>query len=168
MLTIAILISTLSHRIRRQVEMSRAREHHTEVLYRLGRKLTSIAGTYQLVTAAQAELSESFASEVSVFLPDESRQLRRACGGPDDPGATEREIAGTGTDTLPEANAIYVPLTVGSGAVGVLALRSADPARFTAPDQRQLLRMAADQLAMSIERDRLAEHAQKVLQQKGT
>jgi K+-sensing histidine kinase KdpD len=47
--------------------------------------------------------------------------------------------------------------------VGVLALRSIELGRFTAPDQRQLIEMAANQLALAIERDSMAEQAQKVL-----
>jgi two-component system, OmpR family, sensor histidine kinase KdpD len=74
-------------------------------------------------------------------------------------------LAGAGTDTLPDANAIYVPLSSPRGRVGVLALRSLELGRFTAPDQRQLLEMAANQLALAIERAALAEEAQRVLMQ---
>jgi len=175
MLTIAILISTLSHRIRRQVEMLRQRERRTEALYHLSRKLAATAGLYQLVTIAQLEISASFASEVAIFLPDESNRLKATIGGPNSFAAIEKEIAvaqwvfehgqlaGAGTDTLPDANAIYVPLTGSRGTVGVLALRSIELGRFTAPDQRQLIEMVANQLALAIERDSLAEQAQKVL-----
>jgi two-component system sensor histidine kinase KdpD len=174
MLTIAILISTLSHRIRRQVEMLRRREQRTEALYHLSRKLAATAGMYQLVTTAQSELSASLAGEVAIFLPDESNRLK-ATVGPTNLAATEREIAvaqwvfehgqlaGAGTDTLPDVNALYAPLISPRGTVGVLALKSIDLGRFTSPDQRQLLEMAANQLALAIERDSLAEQAQKVL-----
>jgi two-component system sensor histidine kinase KdpD len=165
MLTISILISTLSHRIRRQVEMLRQRERRTEALYHLSRKLAATAGIHQLVAAAELQLSASFASEVAIFLPDESNRLKATVGGPNSFAALEKEIAvaqwvfehgqlaGAGTDTLPNANAIYVPLIGPSGTVGVLALRSIDLGRFTTPDQRQLLEMAANQLALAIERD---------------
>jgi len=175
MLTIAILISTLSHRIRRQVEMLRQRERRTEALYHLSRKLAATAGLYQLVTIAQLEISASFASEVAIFLPDESNRLKATIGGPNSFAAIEKEIAvaqwvfehgqlaGAGTDTLPDANAIYVPLIGSRGTVGVLALRSIELGRFASPDQRQLIEMVANQLALAIERDSLAEQAQKVL-----
>ena len=113
MLTISVLISTLAHRIRRQAEASRQRERRTESLYRLSRKLAGTAGTHQLVTAAEMELAESFASEVAIFLPDESGRLKATIGGPASFTANEREIAvaqwvfehgqlaGAGTDTLP-------------------------------------------------------------------
>ena len=172
MLTIAVLISTLTHRIRQQVEISRQRERHTEALYHLSRKLAATAGTQQLVAAAELQLSESFASEVAIFLPDKSNRLKAAAGGPNSFAALEKEIAvaqwvfdhsrlaGACTDTLPDANAIYVPLVGPSGTVGVLAMRSIELGRFKAPDQRQLLEMAANQLALAIGRDRLAEQFQ--------
>ena len=180
MLTISILISTLAHRIRRQVETLRQREWRTETLYRLSRKLAATAGTHQLVATAQQQLSESLASEVAIFLPDESNRLKATVGKPNSFAAIEKEIAvaqwvyehnqiaGAGTDTLPNANAIYVPMACPRGAVGVLGLKPDEPGRFNAPDQRQILEMAADQLALSIERDRLAEQAQNILRRKGT
>jgi two-component system sensor histidine kinase KdpD len=179
MLAIAILISALADQIHRQVETLRQRQWRTEALYRLSRKLSATAGIHQLVAAAQKQLSESLASEVAIFLPDESKRLKAAVSRSDSFAASEKEIAvaqwvyehnqmaGSGTDTLPNSKAIYVPLTSPRGAVGVLGLKPAEPARFSAPDQRQILEMAADQLALSIERDQLAEQAQEVLKRKG-
>ena len=180
MLTIAILISTLAFRVRLQVETLRQRQWRTEALYRLSRKLAATAGTHQLVAVAQELLSESLTSEVAIFLPDEAGRLKAAVSRPSSFAGMEKEIAvaqwvyehnqiaGAGTDTLPDANAIYVPMTCPRGAVGVLGLKSDEPGKFNAPDQRQILEMAADQLALSIERDRLAEQIQEVLRQKGT
>jgi two-component system sensor histidine kinase KdpD len=180
MLTIAILISTLAFRVRLQVETLRQRQWRTEALYRLSRKLAATAGAHQLVAVAQELLSESLTSEVAIFLPDETGRLKAAVSRPSSFAGMEKEvvvaqwvyehnqIAGAGTDTLPDANAIYVPMTCPQGTVGVLGLKSDEPGRFNAPDQRQILEMAADQLALSIERDRLAEQIQEVLRQKGT
>jgi two-component system sensor histidine kinase KdpD len=177
MLVISVLISTLADRIRRQAEASRQRERRTGVLYRFSRKLAGIAGTHQLVTAAEAQLSENFASEVAIFLPDESGKLKATLGGSASFAANEREIAvaqwvfehgqlaGTGTDTLPDAQALYLPLGGSQGAVGVLALRPIELGRFNAPDQRQMLETLASQIALAIERDTLAEQAQKILVQ---
>lgn len=178
MLTIAILISTLAFRVRLQVETLRQRQWRTEALYRLSRKLAATAGTHQLVAVAQELLSESLTSEVAIFLPDEAGRLKAAVSRPSSFAGMEKEIvvaqwvyehnqiAGAGTDTLPDANAIYVPIICPRGTVGVLGLKSGEPDKFNAPDQRQILEMAADQLALSIERDRLAEQIQDVLRQK--
>ncbi len=175
MLAIAIVISTLSHRIRRQAEMSRQREQRTEALYHLSQSLASTAGVYQLAVTAQSQLSKSFASEVTIFLPDEFNHLKASLGGSDSSVSIEREIAvarwvfehgqiaGAGTDTLPDTNTLYVPLIGTRGTVGVLALMSVKHGRFTPLDQRQFLEMAANQLALAIERDISADQARKIL-----
>jgi len=180
MLVISVLISTLADRIRRQANSSRQRERRTEALYRLSRRLAETAGTHQLVAAAEMELAQSYASEVAIFLPDGSGRLKATFGGPASFTANERELAvaqwtfehgqlaGTGTDTLPDAHALYVPLASPKGAVGVLALRPLELGRFNPPDQRQLLETLASQIALAIERDSLAEQARRVLVQAET
>jgi two-component system sensor histidine kinase KdpD len=187
MLVIAVLISTLAHRIHLQVETMRQRQWRTEALYRLSRKLASTAGISQLVAEAQKQLSETLSSEVSIFLPEGfdssiasgAGRLKPVVGRGSGFAAVEKEIAvaqwayehnqiaGAGTDTLPDAIAIYVPMTCPRGVIGVLGVKSYEQGRFAVPDQRQILEMAADQLALSIERDRLAEQAQQVLKLKG-
>ena len=175
MLAITIVISTLSHRIRRQADMSRQREQRTEILYHLSQNLASTAGVYQLAATAQSQLSKSFASEVAIFLPDEFNHLKATIGGFDSLVSIEKgfavaqwvfehgQIAGAGTDTLPDTNALYIPLIGTIGTVGVLAVMSVKPDRFVLPDQRQFLEMAANQLALAIERDVSAEQARKIL-----
>jgi two-component system sensor histidine kinase KdpD len=180
MLIISVLISTLADRIRRQANASRQRERRTEALYRLSHKLAQTAGTHQLVAAAEMELAQSYASEVAIFLPDDAGRLKATLGGPASFTANERELAvaqwtfehgqlaGAGTDTLPDAHALYVPLTSPKGSVGVLALRPLELGRFNPPDQRQLLETLARQIALAIERDSLAEQARRVLVQAET
>jgi two-component system sensor histidine kinase KdpD len=175
MLAIAVIISTLSHRIRRQAEMSRQRQQRTETLYHLSRKLAATAGIHQLVSTAQIELSKSLASKVTIFLPDQSSRLKAPFGEIDNMTLAEKEIAvaqwvfehgqpaGAGTDTLTDAAALYIPLKGTRGTVGVLALKAAKQGKIISPDHRQFLEMAANQLAPAIERDISAELARKVL-----
>jgi len=175
MLAIALIISTLSHRIRRQADMSRQREQRTEALYHLSQNLASTAGVYQLVTTAQSQLSKILSSRVAVFLPDGFNHLKAPIGDSDSLISIEKEIAiaqwvfehsqiaGIGTDTLPNAKALYVPLIGTCGTVGVLALMSGKQNQFVSPDQRQFLEIAANQLALAIERDIAAEQARNIL-----
>ena len=177
MLVISIFISDLAHRIRRQAEASRQRERRAEALYHLSRKLAGTVGAHQLAVVAERELAASFAGEAAIFLPDDQGKLKTTVAGSAGLAANQRElavaqwtfehgsVAGVGTDTLPDANALYVPLTGSKGAVGVLALRPLGSERFDSPDQRQLLETFASQIALAIERDRLAEQAQKLLVQ---
>src|SRR5215471_14144986 len=71
-----------------------------------------------------------------------------------------RQMAGLGTATLPSAAALYLPLLVSRGAVGVLGVRPTQPRRLTAPEQVHLLETFASQIALVLERAILAEEAQ--------
>ena len=177
MFVIGVIISTLTSRIKEQVELSRQRERHTEALYRLSRRLAGTLGSHQLVAAAEEQLSEIFGGEVVIFLPDDQQTLRPALrhgrGFAESPNEVavalwvyERgRLAGSGTDTLPNAQALYLPLVGPEGTVGVLAIRPSQAERLATPEQRQLLETFASQIALALERDRLAEEAQRILAQ---
>lgn len=173
MLGVAILIATLTARIREEVEASRRRERRTEALYRMTDALSGASGHQGLAETVVRHVREIFQARVAVLLPDESRGLSvRAASdgtlgrGPNDAGVAQwvfdhRQNAGRGTDTLPAAEALYIPLTASHGPVGVLALHHKDPAYLLSPDQRQLLGAVVDQIALTIERDQLAHTARQ-------
>ncbi len=71
------------------------------------------------------------------------------------------QAAGLGSDTLPGAGALYLPLAGAQGPVGVLAVRPSRPGRLFDPEQLHLLETFAGQIALAIERVRLAEDAQR-------
>jgi two-component system sensor histidine kinase KdpD len=71
------------------------------------------------------------------------------------------QVAGQGTDTLPGASGLYLPLTGSRGTVGVLGLRPQDPRSLRAPEQLHQLETFASQTALAIERARLAEEAEQ-------
>jgi two-component system sensor histidine kinase KdpD len=112
---------------------------------------------------------------MTIFLPDENGKLRPMVGGqtsfannPNEVGVAQwvfghNQIAGRGTETLPNAMALYVPLANPQGAIGVMGLRSERPEALFIPAQRQLLATYASQIALAIERDTLSEQAQKIL-----
>ena len=180
MLMIAVLISALTDRIRRQGEAARQRERQARSLYRLSRKLAGTSGRHQLVTTAEAELSDSLASEVGIFLPDAAGRVQPSVGGsasftnnPRELAVAQwvfdhRHVAGTGTDTLPEAHALYLPMVGPRGPVGVLGIRSLELSRFSTPDEQHLLETLTGQIALAVERDRLAEESHKILMQAET
>jgi two-component system sensor histidine kinase KdpD len=63
------------------------------------------------------------------------------------------QIAGAGTDTLPNATALFVPLVGSQRTVGALGVKPKDPARFLDPDERRSLETCASLIALAIERD---------------
>ena len=71
------------------------------------------------------------------------------------------EAAGRGTNTLPNAEALYVPMATPNGVVGVLAVQPENAGESLSPDARQLLDTYATQIAFALERNRLAEKSQQ-------
>jgi len=60
--------------------------------------------------------------------------------------------AGRGSDTLPGAKRLFLPMRTSRGAIGVVGLDSDKPGPILTPDQRRLLDALMDQAALAIER----------------
>jgi len=185
MLVIALVISSLTARLRQQSHLSRQREQRAETLYYLSRDLAATTGRQQLLTVAQSRLMDLFGPEVTILMPDPSGKLQPLVGGDTSFASVPNELAvaqwvfehsraaGAGTDTLPDARALYVPLASPTGAVGVIGIRPGPPRPFgvgrsdqlLAPAQRQLLTTFAGQIALALERDSLSEQVHKILAQ---
>ncbi|WP_447975420.1 DUF4118 domain-containing protein [Nitrospira sp. Kam-Ns4a] len=173
MLVVGLLISGLTARTRQQAELARQRERRTAVLYALSRELATHRLVDNLTQAAVRHIREVFESQVAVFLPDAAGRLMLQPGegvafafDQRNEGVAQwvfehRQMAGQGTDTLPGAGALYLPLVGTRGPVGVLAVRSEQPGRLLDPEQVHLLEALASQLALAVERARLAEEMQR-------
>jgi two-component system sensor histidine kinase KdpD len=165
MLAIGLLISTLTARGRERLYISQQLEHRTNALYQLTRQLSEIAGVDFLAQTAGKRLQELFGGEVVIYLrePDGQLSLRFGEGTAVAKHETNSVVArwvaehdraaGNGTDTLPSATAMFLPLTGSQRTVGAVGVRPSDPQRLLHPDQRQLLETCASMIALSIERD---------------
>jgi two-component system sensor histidine kinase KdpD len=60
--------------------------------------------------------------------------------------------AGRGSETLPGAKRLFLPMRTGRGAIGVVGIDSDKPGPMLTPDQRRLLDALTDQAALAIER----------------
>jgi two-component system, OmpR family, sensor histidine kinase KdpD len=65
--------------------------------------------------------------------------------------------AGRGSDTLPGAKRLFLPMRTGRGAIGVVGIDSDKPGPLLTPDQRRLLDALVDQSALAIERVHLVD-----------
>jgi two-component system sensor histidine kinase KdpD len=65
--------------------------------------------------------------------------------------------AGRGSDTLPGAKRLFLPMRTGRGAIGIVGIDSDKPGPLLTPDQRRLLDALIDQAALAIERVYLVE-----------
>jgi two-component system sensor histidine kinase KdpD len=173
MLIVAVVIGSLAAQIRTQAESARERERRMAALYAMSRELASTRGVQALLAVAVRHITEVFGARVVVLLPDASRRLTgdEAPGGqfPMDPSELavsqwvyeHGQVAGQGTDTLPGATGLYLPLIGSRGTVGVLGLRPNDARSLQAPERLHQLEAFASQTALAIERARLTEEAEQ-------
>jgi len=172
MLVVALLISRLAARIRGQADAAREREQHTAALYALSRRLAAARDAQELAAALSTQVRETFGAPGTVLLPDEHGDLQPAAAAND--GALSeaalgvarwvlghQQPAGTGTDTLPGADALYLPLTASNRTVGVLRVATRDPRRARDPIERQLLEAIADQAGVALERADLVRRSER-------
>ena len=173
MLVVALVISSLAVRIRGQAELARHRERRTAVLYSMSRDLATHRGMAVLAQVAAKHLREVFDGQVAIFVADAEKRVRLQRGeqlffdlDPKESRLAQwvfdhNEGAGLGTDTVPSATALYLPLVGSAGPVGVVAVRPKDPQLLLDLDQLHLLESLVSQVALAIERSRLFEEAQQ-------
>jgi two-component system sensor histidine kinase KdpD len=182
MLVTALLISNLTVRIRQQAESARQRERRTQELYDMSRELASTRGIIDLAQSAMRHIGQVFESKVTMLLPDRDGALRseeelaqssdirlrdvRFAADERDRGVARwahdhAEAAGLGTKTLASSRALYLPLAASRGTVGVLGVLPANPQQFQSPEQFRLLETFANQIALAIERAKLAEETEQ-------
>jgi two-component system, OmpR family, sensor histidine kinase KdpD len=172
MLIVALLVSGLTVSIRAQAQSARERERRTSVLYEMSRELASTRGITELLGVALRHLVDVFGGRMVILLPGAAGRLEPRASmlapfhmDPNDGAVSQwaydhRQPAGMGTDNLPGAQMLFVPLVASRGIVGVLGMRLAEPHMFDAPDQWHLLETFANQIALATERGLLAEEAQ--------
>ncbi len=165
MLAIGLLISTLTARLKEQLRSSQEQERRTAALYRFTKQLSEITGLEFLMRAAGQQLVQIFPGEVVLYLREGVGSITLRFGEETTVAkqpvnatvaqwvAEHDKIAGAGTDTLPNATALFVPLIGSRRTVGALGIQPTDPQRFLDPEQRRLLEACASLIALSIERD---------------
>ena len=138
----------------------------------MSRELASTRGAGNMVRVSVKHVSETFACRAAVLLPDATARLSSSAAAADDGAFTAPDLsiaqwvfdhgrpAGLGTDALPGAPAIYLPLTGSEKTLGVLAVLPSNKRRVLLPEQRNLLETFAGQIALAIERAHLAEAAE--------
>jgi two-component system, OmpR family, sensor histidine kinase KdpD len=173
MLGIGLVISELTSRLRAQLKTSQQQEQRTARLYRMTRQLSELAGSEFLIQTAGRQLEDVFAAEVAMYLrePDGKLTLRFGQGTsiaahPINAEvarwvATNGKMAGAGSDTLPNATAIFVPLVGSQHTVGAVGVRPKDDLQSFDAEQQRLLETCASLIALSIERDGSVLEAQK-------
>lgn len=168
MFAVGLALGGLATRVREQADAARQRERRTATLYHLSRDLAAARTRPAIARAMLRHVHDLFGGTVRLLLPDDRGVLERVAElAPDtqvpaDLGVARwvfdrGEPAGLGTDTLPAAAALYLPLRTDGRTLGVVGLRPARPAALDEVANRQLLDAMLDQAAIALERTELAE-----------
>ena len=175
MFFVAAVISGLTKRVRGQAEAARERELRTASLYSLSRALSAAKTRHEILSASTKQIHEVFGGRANALIPGPKRQLisnvDEAWSYPVD--EKERAVAewvwehgrpaGRGTDTLPSARALYLPLEGLEGRHGVLGFVPGEGVASTSVvdhHERQHLEAFLGQMSAALDRVRLAGQAQ--------
>jgi two-component system, OmpR family, sensor histidine kinase KdpD len=132
----------------------------------------------QIVAIGSRHVSEVFGARVAILLPDSADQVKQKIEDPDaavtlegsaldiDVGQwvyDQQKPAGHGTDTLPAAAALYLPLKAPMRTRGVLAVVMRDARELDVPEQQRMLDAFAAQIALALERVHYVDIARDAL-----
>ena len=171
MLLVALVISNMTASTRHQAKIAGHRERRIASLYAMSRELAATRGEENILDIAVKHVAEVFEAQAVILLPNETGRIvypesqgsPQSCHGSDLSVAQwvfdHGQMAGQGTDTLPGGDMVYIPLNASSGMIGVLALLPLNPARIALPEQQRLLETFTSQIALALERVRLAAEA---------
>ncbi len=167
MLGVSIVIAKLVSAVRMQTTAAAARERRTAALYSISRELAVTRDAETMAAVAERHIAAVWQSAAVVRVLDDGRLSLRQSGSGNSPDATvcewvveHRRRAGLGAGHFSGDPLIYLPLLGSEGVRGVLIVEPSDPRRMLLPEQSQLLEALAGQLALALERVRLAEAAQ--------
>ncbi len=163
---IAILVSNVAARVRSQADTAIGRVRTTESLYAFSRKLAGTATLDDVLWATAYQTALMLKVRVVLLLPEEGVLTVKAGYPPEDQLdkadlAADRP-AGRGSDTLPGAKRLFLPMRTGRGAIGVIGIDDDRTGPLLTPDQRRLLDALVDQGALAIERVLLVEDMDRV------
>jgi two-component system, OmpR family, sensor histidine kinase KdpD len=173
MFVVAVVINHLTQRIRDQADSARGRERRTASLYAVSRELGLAHSRELLLSAAARHVREVFAVKVAFLLPGPKGMLKPVLAEEGTLSADDKDLGvaewvwlhqhsgGAGTDTLPSARAMFIPLKGSHGRVGVMALYPSAQSRLGDPDEAQLLATFAGLIGSALERTQLAEEARR-------
>ena len=170
---VAVIVSSVAARGRTQAVATMERARTTELLYAFSRKLAGAGTLDDVLWATAYQTALMLKVRVVLLLPERGTIAVKAGYPPEDilddadiaaaKWAWENNrVAGRGSDTLPGAKRLFLPMHTGRGAIGVMGIDSDKPGPLLTPDQRRLLDALADQGALAIERVRLVEEMDRV------
>ncbi len=170
MFGVGLLMSELASRLRRQEQEARAREERTAALVALSNELGSVVALPEAAQRVARLAARTFDASATVLALDDQSKLAPIAREPLTVELDANELAvsrwaldharmaGSGTDTLPGARSLAIPIGPAREPIAVLALFRAEPTPLSA-DQRGFLQAFCRQASIALERTVLAERA---------
>ncbi|NUP11612.1 MAG: sensor histidine kinase KdpD [Polyangiaceae bacterium] len=172
MFGVGLVLSTLTLRVRRQEIEARAREEQTRTLYALSRDLAVARELPDIAELAARHAADVFQAKALVLMPNAQRALGTVGSSPSGLTLEASDVsvakwslehgkpAGAGTETLPGAGVLCLPLMATAAPAAILALVPGEHGELTA-EERGFLETFGRQIALALERASLAEQARK-------
>jgi two-component system sensor histidine kinase KdpD len=157
---------------RSEAIVAQERVRSVESLYAFSRKLAGVGTMDDVLWATAYQTALMLKVRVVLLLPDRGSIAVKAGYPPEDTldeadlaaaswAWANNRAAGRGSDTLPGAKRLFLPMRTGRGAIGVVGIDSDKPGPLLTPDQRRLLDALIDQSALAIERVGLVEDLER-------
>ncbi len=174
MLTVGLVVGQLTARFRYQAQVASARETRARYLYEMSRELSGALAAEQVIEISERCVEASFRVKARLLPLDDRDRLQPP---PVRPGKPKVDLAiaqwcfdrntpaGLGTDTLPAASLLYLPLKAPLRTRGVLAVAPEQRRLLLIPEQRRLLDTFAALIAIALERVHFAVVARDTLVQ---
>src|SRR5499433_2338728 len=165
---VAVVVSHFAARGRTWTVAAHDRVRTVELLYAFSRKLAGVGTLDDVLWASAYQSALMLKVRVVLLLPEDGSIVVRAGYPPEDIlddsdvaaanwAWQNNRSAGRGSDTLPGAKRLFLPMRTGRGAIGIIGIDSDKPGPLLTPDERRLLDALIDQSALAIERVRLVE-----------
>jgi two-component system sensor histidine kinase KdpD len=167
---VALAMGHLAARLRAQQEAERRREQRATALYLLTRELAQASDYPDLLAIIIREVGKATNARAALSLPGDSSTLTTYFASTWTLSEKEESVAswaflhrqpcGRGTDTLPSADGLHLPLMAGDRVLGVLSLKFPDDSSLTT-QQRDLIQGFVSQTALVLDNQRLKDAEQE-------
>ena len=172
-MVVAMIVSNVAARVRTQADTAIGRIRTTEQLYAFSRKLAGTATLDDVLWATAYQIALMLKVRVVLLLPEDGLLTVKSGYPPEDQldqadlaaanwAWSNDRSAGRGSDTLPGAKRLFLPMRTGRGPIGVIGIDNDRTGPLLTPDQRRLLDALVDQGALAIERVLLVEDMDRV------
>lgn len=170
---IAFVVSNVAGRVRTQADTAIGRIRTTEQLYAFSRKLAGTGTLDDVLWTTAYQTALMLKVRVVLLLPEDGLLVVKSGYPPEDQldqadlaaanwAWSNDRPAGRGSDTLPGAKRLFLPMRTGRGPIGVIGIDNDRTGPLLTPDQRRLLDALVDQGALAIERVLLVEDMDRV------